>query len=238
MNKPIEPTTVKYEEIDNYEIDEAANDYPMLTEEEHKRLVEDIKLNGQLQPVVIFEKKIMDGRNRVKAVKELQKSLEVIIVTTTYEDALKLAQSNNDKRRHMSKSQFAMKAAFRILASRVNEDGTPKPKTEWLEVQKVQEVADKIVGSRNVTSAIKIAQDNEVLAKDVFNGDMELVNATRQLEDKEVIADVNLELFRANPTATKSYKEYLAKGAFSKQDLAKRLVELELENEKLKKITK
>jgi ParB-like chromosome segregation protein Spo0J len=238
MNKPIEPTTVKYEEIDNYEIDEAANDYPMLTEEEHKRLVEDIKLNGQLQPVVIFEKKIMDGRNRVKAVKELQKSLEVIIVTTTYEDALKLAQSNNDKRRHMSKSQFAMKAAFRILASRVNEDGTPKPKTEWLEVQKAQEVVDKIVGSRNVTSAIKIAQDNEVLAKDVFNGDMELVNATRQLEDKEVIADVNLELFRANPTATKSYKEYLAKGAFSKQDLAKRLVELELENEKLKKITK
>ena len=238
MNKPIEPTTVKYEEIDNYEIDEAANDYPMLTEEEHKRLVEDIKLNGQLQPVVIFEKKIMDGRNRVKAVKELQKSLEVIIVTTTYEDALKLAQSNNDKRRHMSKSQFAMKAAFRILASRVNEDATPKPKTEWLEVQKVQEVVDKVVSSRNVTSAIKIAQDNEVLAKDVFNGDMELVNATRQLEDKEVIADVNLELFRANPTATKSYKEYLAKGAFSKQDLAKRLVELELENEKLKKITK
>ncbi len=111
----------------------------------------------------------------------------------------------------MSKSQFAMKAAFRILASRVNEDGTPKPKTEWLEVQKVQEVADKIVGSRNVASAIKIAENDEVLAKEVFNGDMELVNATRRLEDKEVIEDVNLELFRANSVATEKYKGYISK---------------------------
>lgn len=235
MSKDTKDTIIKFEDIDNYEIDEAANDYPMLTEQEHKRLVEDIKNNTQLQPVVIFKNRIIDGRNRVKAIKELGKSLKAIIVTTTYEDALKLALSNNDKRRHMSKSQFAMKAAFRILASRVNEDGTPKPKTEWLEVQKVQEVADKIVGSRNVASAIKIAENDEVLAKEVFNGDMELVNATRRLEDKEVIEDVNLELFRANPVATEKYKGYIVKGGYSKFDLAKKLVEAELELEKRRK---
>ncbi len=47
MSKDTKDTIIKFEDIDNYEIDEAANDYPMLTEQEHKRLVEDIKNNTQ-----------------------------------------------------------------------------------------------------------------------------------------------------------------------------------------------
>lgn len=226
LSKETKEIVIKFKDIDTYEIDDEANNYPMLSEEEHKRLVEDIKTNGQLQPVVIFENKIMDGRNRVKAIKELELSLKAI-EASTYEDALKLAMSNNDKRRHMNKSQFAMKAAYRILASRVNEDGTPKPKTEWLEIKKVQEVLDKIVGSRNVTSAINIADKNPVLAKDVFNGDTELANAIRQLENKKVQVDTNIDYFKANPAAIESYNNYLAKGEYTKQALARKLVELE-----------
>lgn len=227
--------TIEFDDIDNYEIDEAANSYPMLTEKEHKRLVKDIKVNGQRQPVVVFGTKIIDGRNRVKAIRELGKNLDAIVVESSYEDALKLANSYNDKRRHMSKSQFAMKAAYGILASRVNEDGTPKPKTEWLEVQKAQEVKDKIVGSRNVATAVKIAINNPLLAKDVFSGAIELANAMRQLGSPEVRPDVNVEYFKSNPAASKNYNEYIAKGVFSKQELAKKLVEAELELEKLRK---
>jgi len=62
MSKDNKTILIKAEDIENYEIDEAANDYPMLTKEEHNRLVEDIKANGQLQPVVIFKNKIVDAK--------------------------------------------------------------------------------------------------------------------------------------------------------------------------------
>ena len=235
MSKDNKTILIKSEDIENYEIDEAANDYPMLTKEEHNRLVEDIKINGQLQPVVIFKNKIVDGRNRAKAVKELGKFLKGIVVTTTYEDALNLAYSNNDKRRHMSKSQFAMKAAYKVVASRKDSEGKPLPKTEWLEVQKAQEVLDKIVGSRNVTTAVKIALNNEVLAKEVFDGKKELANAIRELDESMTPVDTNVDYFKDKKDALVSYNSYVAKGAFSKQALAKKLVELELEMQELKK---
>lgn len=235
MNKDTKDTVIKFEDIDNCEIDEAANKYPMLTEYEHNRLVEDIKANGQQQPVVIFENRIIDGRNRLKAVKELKRDLIATVITTTYEDALKLAYSNNDKRRHMSKSQFAMKAAFTILASRKNEDGTPKPKTKWLKVKKVQEVEDNVVSKRNVDTALNIASDvlGKEIANKVFDGVIELSDAQKELVmikavEKGEVVDTSPRLFEGNKAAVEKYNTYTAKGKYKLIDLAKMLVEAEI----------
>jgi len=223
---------INKEDLDQYEIDPYAKDNPMFGEDEYRRLLTDIKEFGQKQPVIIFEKRIIDGRNRLRAIKELGLNLKVTVVDTSYADAKRLADSHNEKRRHLSKSQFAMRAAFKIMRSRVDENEADLPKTEWIAIKDASEVADKTVSSRNVSTAIKICEKNPELAKQVFDGELELTNASRQLEEKKEVVDENLTFFKGDEASLNSYKEYTAKGVFTKQDLAKKLVELEKKLEK------
>lgn len=44
-----------------------ANLFPLMTGDEYLALVEDIRANGLLEPVVLYEGKILDGRNRYNA---------------------------------------------------------------------------------------------------------------------------------------------------------------------------
>jgi len=86
-----------------------ANVWPSLNDQELEDLAEDIKANGLHHPVVLYEGKILDGRNRAKAC-ELA---GVALKTTKYrgEDPVGYAVSLNEKRRHLSSSQRAALAA-------------------------------------------------------------------------------------------------------------------------------
>ena len=86
-----------------------ANVWPSLNDQELEDLAEDIKANGLHHPVVLYEEKILDGRNRAKAC-ELA---GVALKTTKYrgEDPVGYAVSLNEKRRHLSSSQRAALAA-------------------------------------------------------------------------------------------------------------------------------
>lgn len=61
----------------NYEFHEVANIFPMMTDSEYDGLVEDIKKNGQIDPIWIYQGKIIDGRNRYNACQRL--SIEPIV---------------------------------------------------------------------------------------------------------------------------------------------------------------
>src|SRR5687767_1375419 len=50
-----------------YEAHPAAKMFPMLPESELNQLAEDIKQHGQLQPIILHEEAILDGRNRLEA---------------------------------------------------------------------------------------------------------------------------------------------------------------------------
>jgi hypothetical protein len=87
----------------------AANVFPMLSEEELNELAADIKANGLLQPLIVKDGVLIDGRNRREACKRAG-------VTPRLEelngiDPVAYILSANINRRHLSKGQRAMAVA-------------------------------------------------------------------------------------------------------------------------------
>jgi len=88
------------------EFHEVANLFPMMTPDEFAGLKEDISRNGQIDPVWIYDGKIIDGRNRYLACTELG------IEPLTREwhgdgDLVDFVVSMNVIRRHLSAGQKA-----------------------------------------------------------------------------------------------------------------------------------
>jgi hypothetical protein len=83
--------------------------FPAMEGTEYAALVADIEAHGQIQPLVMYQGKILDGRNRARACEKLG----IKPKTTDYRgtDPLGYVLSLNLSRRHLSESQRAMVAA-------------------------------------------------------------------------------------------------------------------------------
>jgi N6-adenosine-specific RNA methylase IME4 len=91
------------------EYHELANLFPMLSAEDSTALAEDIAQNGLREPIVTYEGKILDGRNRFEACKKAG----IVPEFVEYQggDPLAFVVSLNLKRRHLNESQRGMVAA-------------------------------------------------------------------------------------------------------------------------------
>jgi hypothetical protein len=80
--------------------------FPLMNKEDLRALAEDIKANGQLEPVVMHEGRVLEGRNRVRACR-----MAGVKPRTTEWDgngsALEFVISKNLARRHLTSSQRA-----------------------------------------------------------------------------------------------------------------------------------
>jgi ParB-like chromosome segregation protein Spo0J len=94
-----------------YEFHPFADLFPMLDKDSvgFKALIEDIKANRQHEPVLLYEGKILDGRNRYNACQHLGK--DVLTRDYTGSDPIGFVLSINLHRRHLNTSQRAMVAA-------------------------------------------------------------------------------------------------------------------------------
>jgi len=92
------------------EVHPVADLFPMLPEDELRDLAEDIKLRGQLQPIVLDKPKpdgaILDGRNRFAACELAGVEPEFVVYEGDDPDGYALAV--NISRRHMTKGQQAI----------------------------------------------------------------------------------------------------------------------------------
>lgn len=79
-----------------------ADVWPMMEQDMLQALAEDIKKNGQLVPVWLYEGMILDGRNRYAACKII--GVEPKTQTYIGSEPTAFAVSMNDKRRHMTPS--------------------------------------------------------------------------------------------------------------------------------------
>lgn len=92
----------------NLKFHDLANSLPMLSDKEIKKLSADIKKNGQQEPIVIYEGKILDGRNRYEACKLYKKVPDMKEYKGN--NPLEYVISTNLMRRHLSSSQRAIAA--------------------------------------------------------------------------------------------------------------------------------
>lgn len=82
-----------------------ANVWPMMDEEKLQELVEDIKVNGLINPIWTYEGKVLDGRNRYRAC--LLANIKPTLKAYTGDNPTAFAVSLNDRRRHMNKGALA-----------------------------------------------------------------------------------------------------------------------------------
>ena len=160
--------------MDTYKFHDIANMYPMAMPSEFELLKQSIKDKGQKQPIIIYDNKILDGRNRYKACQEL--SIEPIyeVINVTDDEALDYSIELNSGRRNLDKSQKAMVGAYSIIKSRLN--GSNKIKIS--DASKVYGVSDKYI-----KDALFILDNNEKVAQQVFDGLESVSSAKKRVQN-------------------------------------------------------
>lgn len=88
---------------------DAAAVFPMMLEDDFDGLVEDIREHGLLEPIELFDGRVLDGRNRYRAC--LLAGVEPRYIEVHPDDPVAYVVSKNLHRRHLKESQRAMVAA-------------------------------------------------------------------------------------------------------------------------------
>ena len=89
-------------------IHEFAEIFPELSAEQFTELKEDIKENGQLNPIITYKGAVIDGKNRLKALTELKMAPISNEFKGNPDKLLEYVISQNLKRRHLNSSQRAV----------------------------------------------------------------------------------------------------------------------------------
>ena len=112
-------TDLPLEVIGNYKVHPAASFFPLIEGEEFDALVMSIKTVGLMNPIVLKDGMLIDGRNRLRAILELQANHSSIkILTKELEADVKSISEyifdTNIQRRHLTPDQRAM-IGYQIL---------------------------------------------------------------------------------------------------------------------------
>jgi hypothetical protein len=145
---------IKKISISNLILHKLANEHPEMTEVEFERLKESISEIGQLEPILIYRGKIVDGRHRFWAFESL--GLNEILVkeipANTPLDTVKEIVFGSEVRRHQTATQKAIKAWWAT-----QEDGIT-----------YREAEVKFMTSRTMISACRYISD--IRSNDLLKG--------------------------------------------------------------------
>jgi ParB-like chromosome segregation protein Spo0J len=158
----------------NGEIHPVAAMFPMLAADELQELADDIKANGQVQPIMLDAcGQLIDGRNRLAACK-LAKVDPVFDHLEKDRDPVAYILSTNVARRHLSKGQRAMAVAraadlLNKSAGMVEADAAQVSKPYIAQANTVlryaPDIADAVLGGAStLAEAYKVAQDRKKAA--------------------------------------------------------------------------
>lgn len=177
-----------------YETHPAAELFPMMPEKEIKELADDIRINGLREPVTMYEGKVLDGRNRIKAC-EIAGVEPSFLEFPPDQSPARYVCSKNLTRRHLSASQRSM-AVFAIQEILAKEAKSRMSRGGKLSVRQGVEIIpqgekgstrDKLaeiahVNSRYISDAKAIQEGSPELAAEVLAGNVTIPEAKRRLK--------------------------------------------------------
>ncbi|MEQ8226745.1 MAG: hypothetical protein RIA64_01565 [Rhodospirillales bacterium] len=124
--------------------------FPMMDDQSFSELADDILENGLREPIVLYEGKILDGRNRFKACDF--HLIEPDFVTYEGDDPLGYVISLNLRRRHLTTSQRAM------VAARIANLTAGRPTNNSANLRNNDAAQMMNVGTRSVETARKVRE--------------------------------------------------------------------------------
>jgi protein gp37 len=180
---------------DELEIHPIALILPEMGHEEYQKFKEDILGNGVLEPIVLFQGKVIDGRHRYKASRELEIDIEARVWEGGM-DPVEYVVSRNIHRRHLTSGQRSMAAA---KASNWHVDEAKKRQQEaGVEhsdnLKKGNEVIPRLVetlpqaGTGNVNPINATGKFNQ-LVETLPQAGIGNINPTDTIEDKKTIVE-------------------------------------------------
>ena len=98
-----------------------ANIMPMMGKDEMAALIDSLKTKGQLEPITLYRGKVIDGRNRLKALEALgEKNIKVVklLQNPTLEAVLQVVL-DKEVRRKQSKTQLGISALLAIQSGKL-----------------------------------------------------------------------------------------------------------------------
>ena len=157
--------------------------FPAMEGAEFSALVEDIRVHGLIQPLVMYQGKILDGRNRARACEKLG----IKPKTTDYRgnDPLGYVLSLNLSRRHLSESQRAMVAAKIANLGHGQKKGDSRDAQICASAVTQKEAADSVkVSRRAVQDARKVvAKASPALRKAVERDEIPVSTAAKLVDE-------------------------------------------------------
>ena len=174
-----------------------ANSWPLHDAKEHASLVAAIKRDGLQSPIVLFEGKILDGRNRYNACLEAGVKIKTVKLPDD-KCPYRWVENANDWRRHQG--QQARKEARAILAAKestakAGNQPAPTSSNEEVETKTRQQAAkDHDVDLSSLDRAkVVVAKGHESVEKAVTSGTLPLNTAAELVKvvpDKEKQAEL------------------------------------------------
>lgn len=90
-----------------YEFHDIAGIFHLLPDDELNKLADSIRANGLRHPIILYEGKVLDGRNRTLACEIAGVTPEYSEFKGTHEEAIAATWADNHDRRHLTSSQKA-----------------------------------------------------------------------------------------------------------------------------------
>jgi len=133
-----------------------SNLLPMMSEDELKKLRADILEVGLKEPIMLFEGKILDGRNRYRACQDLGVEPTFEEFAGTADEALDYVLAKNVQRRQLSGSQRAI-VALRFL-DQISEE---------VAQQRVQKIKDTVAAKKEMGELLPSSPKESLKATDI-----------------------------------------------------------------------
>ena len=173
-----------------YDYHDAANLFPLMDGEEFDALVADIRTHGQLEPIVLYDGRILDGRHRYLACQQLGIEPKVCVYQGTL-SPVEFVISKNLHRRHLTASQRAV-LALDVLPqleaeAKQRQVEAGKHKQIIAEAGQARDKAAQLTATNRqyVSDAKRIAEKSPALLRQVRTGELTIPEAKRQLRLEE-----------------------------------------------------